>query len=107
MQRGFGKFTNPQEMFGYPVWLMFTVGIIEFAGPILLFIPRLSFYAAIPVAVVMFVASYHSSQAKEISSIFEYLQLTPTIVGILSLIIAFLMRPSYLRKKAHITKISI
>jgi uncharacterized membrane protein YphA (DoxX/SURF4 family) len=105
--KGYGKIMNPQAMFNYPVWLMLTVGIIELFAPLLMFIPRLSFYSAAPVAVVMLVASYHETQFKEVSGILEYIQLTPTIVAFLSLIIMFIMRPSYLRKQKKITKISI
>ena len=41
------------ERWGYPVWFMFLIGGIETVGGILILIPRVAIYGALPLAVVM------------------------------------------------------
>jgi uncharacterized membrane protein YphA (DoxX/SURF4 family) len=81
---------------GYPAFLAYVVGVLEIIAPLAIFIPRISFYGAVPTAVIMFVASYSVNW-----------NTNPLTLGIIALIIAILTRPGYLRKKAQITKISI
>ncbi len=56
---GASKFMNPglwQGMFvdwGYPIWFTSVIGLTEIIGAILLFVPRLTFYAASVLIVVM------------------------------------------------------
>ena len=81
---------------GYPAWLVYVVGTLEIAAPLLMFLPRLSFYGALPLFVIMCFASYHSGW-----------NTTPMAVGLLSLFVALTTRPGILRKKPQITKIEI
>lgn len=89
---GFGIF----ESNNLPYWLFIIVGVIEVFGSLAMFIPKISFYGAFPLFVVMSSASYFNGWN------------TATIVyAVFALIIAILMRPGFFRKKPEITKISI
>lgn len=98
---GYGKVADFQmydffEQLGFPFWLFMTVGIIEIAGPILMLVPKLSFYAAVPTFAVMLSASYFNGWT------------TNTIIfAVVALAIAILMRPGFLKKRPSITTISI
>ena len=85
------------ESIGLPAYAMMAAGVVEFVGPILLFLPWVSFYAAAAVAVVMATATYYngSSDWVTINSL------------VLAIIIAIFTRPGFLRKKPIITKITI
>lgn len=102
VSRGYSKLQlneNTIQFFAsltYPVWVLIMVGVVELAAPFLLFLPRVNFYGAVPIVVVMGFASYHSSWDS-----------VPIIIGFLALIIAILTRPGLLRKKPMITKVSI
>ncbi|MDF2378936.1 MAG: hypothetical protein P1V18_01785 [Candidatus Gracilibacteria bacterium] len=104
---GFGKVMAPEAFGSYPIWLMWIVGLIEVVGPLMMFVPRTSFYGAAPVAVVMAVASYHAMSFMEVTTFLGYMQMPPTIAAILALIVAIVMRPDCLRKKAPIIKVSV
>lgn len=80
---------------GFPAFLAYVVGVLEIAGPLLMLIPRLSFYGAVPTAVILFVASYSMNW-----------NTWPMTLAVLSLVVAIIARPAYLRKKKTITKIS-
>lgn len=80
---------------GFPAFMAYVVGILEIAAPIAMLIPRLSFYGAVPTTVIMLVASYSMSW-----------NTWPMALGVLSLVVAIIARPGYLRKKQVITKIS-
>ena len=59
---------------GYPVWFMYFIGVLEFVGGILILIPaRIASYGAITLAVVMVGAfvtrSIHGSSAGDLISI--------------------------------------
>lgn len=41
------------ERWGYPVWFLFFIGFLEFAGGIAILIPRIAGYGAITLATVM------------------------------------------------------
>lgn len=93
---GYGKIMDPQAKFMFPAWVMMIVGIVEVVGPLMMFIPRTAFYGSLPVAVVMGVAWVMTG-----------LVMPHLVLIVLSLIVAYVMRPDYLRKKAPITKISV
>lgn len=42
------------ERWGFPVWFLFLVGFLETAGGVLIAIPRVRFFGAMTIAVVMF-----------------------------------------------------
>lgn len=100
--KGIDKFTALESSISYfaglglPVALVYAVGVVEIAGPLLMFVPRANFYGAFPLFVVMAFASYFSGW-----------NTTPIGVGLLCLFVAVMTRPDLLRKKAEITKISI
>src|SRR5690606_35997410 len=103
--RGYGKLTNiPGTIsffatLGFPAFLVYVVGVLEILGPVLMLIPRISFYGAVPTFVIMLTASISTNDIS-FSSL-------PLKLAVVSLIVAFLARPGYLRKKKKITKISI
>lgn len=80
---------------GFPAFLAYVVGVLEIAGPLMMLVPRLAFYGAVPTAVILFVASYSMSW-----------NTWPLTLAALSLVVAIIARPGYLRKKQVITKIS-
>lgn len=84
------------ESLGLPFWLMMTVGVIELVGPFLMLIPKVSFYPALSLAVVLFSAAYYDG----------WQVMTLALAGA-SLVIAFLMRPAMLRKKPEVTTINV
>lgn len=50
--------SNPQmiqnfENWGYPSWFYLVIGILELAGAILLFVPKMTLYAVIGLAIIM------------------------------------------------------
>ena len=81
---------------GIPAYFAYIVGVLELACPILMLIPRLAFYGAVPLTVVLFTASFNMNW-----------NTWPMTLAALSLIVAILARPGYLKKKPTITKISI
>lgn len=78
-----------------PGYFAYIVGALEMAGPLMMLIPRLSFYGAVPTTVIMLMASYSMSW-----------NTWPMALGVLALVVAIIARPGYLRKKQVITKIS-
>jgi len=100
--KGVDKFSALEGTIGYfaglglPAALVYAVGVIEIAGPLVMFVPRANFYGAFPLFVVMAFASYFSGW-----------NTTPIGIGLLCLFVALMTRPAILRKKAEITKISI
>lgn len=78
-----------------PGYFAYIVGVLEIAGPLMMLVPRLAFYGAVPTAVILFVASYSMSW-----------NTWPLTLAALSLVVAIIARPGYLRKKQVITKIS-
>jgi uncharacterized membrane protein YphA (DoxX/SURF4 family) len=98
---GYGKVFDFQfysffEELGLPFWLFITVGIVEIAGPLLMLVPKLSFYAALPTVAVMASASYFNGWSIDTIS-----------YAVIALIVAILMRPGFLKKSPPITTISI
>lgn len=81
---------------GIPGYMAYVSGVIELLGPLMMFVPRLAFYGAAPVTINMLVASYSTEW-----------HTWPLTLAVLSLIVAIIARPAYLRKKKQITKISI
>jgi uncharacterized membrane protein YphA (DoxX/SURF4 family) len=81
---------------GIPGYMAYISGIAELAGPILMLVPRLAFYGAVPVSINMFVASYSTGW-----------HTWPLTLAVLALIVAVITRPGFLRKQKVITKISI
>jgi len=81
---------------GIPGYMAYASGIVELVGPLMMFVPRLAFYGAVPVTINMLVASYSTGW-----------HTWPLTLAILSLIVAIIARPAYLRKRKQITKISI
>ena len=82
---------------GLPIKAMVMAGIVEVFGSLLLFIPQISFYAAIPVFLVMGTASYYNQASDPVTM----------ISAVSALIIALLSRPPLLRKNSPITKIIV
>ncbi len=41
------------KRWGYPVWFLFFIGVLEFAGGLLILVPRFAGYAALTLALVM------------------------------------------------------
>lgn len=102
MDNGYGKLIQEPGIttffaeLEFSVFIMQAVGVVEFFGPLLLFIPQISFYMAFPIMVVMATASYYNSWNSE------------TLIPLfLSLIIAYLSRPGFLKPKKIITMISV
>lgn len=103
IDNGYAKLTQDPgtiqffESIGVPFSAMMAAGIVEVVGSILLFVPWISFYAAVAVAVVMATATYFNvgSDWVTINSL------------VLAIIIAIFSRPGFLRKKPIITKITI
>ncbi|MDP3976272.1 MAG: DoxX family membrane protein [bacterium] len=87
---------NMFEGFGLPQWLVVVVGAVEVFAPLLLFIPQVSFYGALPLVIVMAAATYYSGG--------HHMAIT---LGVLSLIIAIVIRPGWLKKKPIVTTIHI
>jgi len=81
---------------GVPVYGMIAAGIVEVFGSLLLFIPRISFYGAVPLIVVMLTAGYYSNW-----------DMVTVTAAFLSAVIAVLSKPRFLGKRPEITKISI
>ncbi|MGE3278881.1 MAG: DoxX family protein [Candidatus Altimarinota bacterium] len=81
---------------GIPGSLASVSGIVELVGPLMMLVPRLAFYGAVPVTINMLVASYSVGW-----------NTWPLTLAVLSLIVVIIARPSFLRKKKQITKISI
>ncbi len=52
-------------VWGYPAWFALTIGVVEVIGGISLLIPRISFYSAIMLVIVMVGASYTHIAAGE------------------------------------------
>jgi uncharacterized membrane protein YphA (DoxX/SURF4 family) len=48
-----GFWTSAFERWGYPVWFRYTIGVLETAGGVLLFVPRFATYAAGLLIVIM------------------------------------------------------
>lgn len=82
---------------GFSIPIMMTVGTVEVVGPFLMLIPRISFYGAVPVFIVMCTATYYNAGSDSVTYISAFL----------ALIVAVLTRPGLLRKKPEITKVSI
>lgn len=98
---GYGKVFDYQMMsffqdLGLPFWVFIASGIVEFAGPLLMFVPKVSFYAALPTAVVMAGASFYNGWSME-----------TLLYTAIILVIAVLMRPGFLKKQPTVTTISI
>jgi len=93
------------ESLSIPLFLLIIVGIVEILGPVLMFIPKVSFYGSSSVFVVMSCATYLTRSNFSLS--LESILSPPLLIAIISLIIAVLTRPGLLRKKPNITKISI
>ncbi len=103
MPKGYEKvfdYTNgPLDFFtslGLSFWILMVVGVLEIVSPIMMLIPRVSFYGAVPLAVIMFTASYYVGWAT-----------TPLLLGVASLVVAFLMRPAFLKKAPTVTTVSV
>jgi putative oxidoreductase len=76
---------------GYPDWFRLAVGVAELISLVLLLVPRLASYGASLFAVVMLGAIFTHYSHNETSRLpFNFLLLT------LSLVIAFMRRPSFL-----------
>lgn len=85
------------ESMGLPVSAMVMTGAVEVFGSLLLFIPQVSFYAALPVTLVMATASYYNQASDPVT----------IISAVFALIIAILSRPPVFRKNPPITKIIV
>lgn len=48
-----GFWGPPFERWGYPVWFLYFIGVLEFGGGLALLIPRITRYGALVLAVVM------------------------------------------------------
>jgi len=89
---GFTKVSGAVEVasafmkFGYPVWFSYIIGAIEIGCALLLFAPRVAAYAAGLLILVMFGAIVSHLRAGESP-------LTPVIVLVLLIAVAFLRRP--------------
>lgn len=99
--KGYGKLADYSalgffESLGLSFEVMIAVGIVEVFGVLMMFIPRISFYGATSVFIVLSFAAYYDGG----------LPSTIALV-IISLIVAVLTRPGILRKKPEITKVSI
>ena len=80
---------------GYPDWFRLAVGVAELISAVLLLVPRLASYGASLFAVVMLGAIFTHYANNETSRLpFNFLLLT------LSLVIAFVRRPSFLKGPA-------
>jgi uncharacterized membrane protein YphA (DoxX/SURF4 family) len=98
---GYGKVFDFQgadffEQLGLPFWIFVSCGVVELAGPLLMLVPKVSFYAALPTAVVMAAASFYNGWLAE-----------TIILALICLVVAVLMRPGFLKKSPPITTISI
>jgi putative oxidoreductase len=77
---------------GYPDWFRLAVGVAELISLVLLLVPRLASYGASLFAVIMLGAIFTHYSHNETSRLpFNFLLLT------LSLVIAFMRRPSFLK----------
>ena len=78
---------------GYPDWFRLAVGVAELLSLVLLLVPRLASYGASLFAVVMLGAIFTHYSHNETGRLpFNFLLLT------LSLVIAFMRRPSFLKR---------
>lgn len=103
MDNGYEKLLQTPEIIaffqslGLPIWIMIATGIVETVGAALLFLPWISFYAAVAVTVVMATATYFNAGS-------DWVTINSLVLAV---IIAIFTRPGFLRKKPIITKISI
>ncbi|MDP2690884.1 MAG: DoxX family protein [bacterium] len=100
LPRGYQKLMNLEKTTGFfvglglPSWLAAIVGALEIIAPLLMFIPQTAYYAAVTLFVIMVSAAYYSNWGT-----------LPLTLAAISLIVAILTRPGFLRKAAKITKI--
>lgn len=92
---GSGKLINPAQFgaafvnWGYPAWFATVIGIVEVVAGILLLMPRVAFYAAGALAVVMAGAAFtHLKTAGEAPR-----AAVPVVLLILSVVVALMRRP--------------
>lgn len=80
-----GMFVN----YGYPAWFALVIGAVEVIGGVLLLVPRVAFYAAGALAVVMAGAAFtHLKTAGEAPR-----AIVPIVLLLLSIVIALARRP--------------
>ena len=80
-----GMFVN----YGYPAWFALVIGAVEVVGGLLLLVPRVAFYAAGALAVVMAGAAFtHLKTAGEAPR-----AAVPIVLLLLSIVIALARRP--------------
>jgi uncharacterized membrane protein YphA (DoxX/SURF4 family) len=92
---GSGKLFNPAQFqaafanYGYPAWFVTVIGIVETLGGLLVLVPRVAFYAAGALAVVMAGATFsHLKTAGEAPR-----AVVPIVLFILSVVVALARRP--------------